>query len=91
MTSGFGVRRRPRPTSANVLVSVSFGLLELRNGTDELARNCDQPYAAEIKDHRPNVTSTWLENCAREEWQRNGPNLKGHSKAKRRPLAARPA
>ena len=91
MTSGFGVRRRPRPTSANVLVSVSFGLLELRDGTDELARDCDQPYAAEIKDHRTNVTSTGLENCAREKWQRNGPTLKGHSKAERRSLAARPA
>jgi len=41
MTGGFGVRRRPRPTSANVLVSVGFGLLELRDGTDELARDCD--------------------------------------------------
>jgi hypothetical protein len=43
MTSGLGVRRRPRPTSANVLVSVSFGLLELRDGPDELARDCDEP------------------------------------------------
>lgn len=77
--------------NANVLVSVSFGLFELRDGTDELARDCDQPKAAQIKDHWTNVTSTGLENCAREEWQRNGTNLKGHSKAKRRPLAARPA
>ncbi|MGE3109690.1 MAG: hypothetical protein AB7O77_15235 [Phycisphaerales bacterium] len=43
MTNGFGVLRRPRPTSANVLVSVSVGLLELRDGPDELARDCDQP------------------------------------------------
>ena len=91
MTSGFGVLRRPRLMSVNDLVSGRLALLELRDGTDELARDCDQPYAAEIKYHRTNVTSTGLENCAREEWQRNGPNLKGHSKAKWRPLAARAA
>jgi len=91
MTSGLDVRRRRRPTSANLLGSVSFGLLELRDGPDELARDCDQPNAAEVEDHRTNVASTRLENRAREERQRNGPNLKGHSKAKRRPLAARSA